>query len=132
MCVEVSSLKHVWYFAKRYRKGASQHSAGRRGSAALGGGGGRGASASSDPYGKERTEKTNNAVSHDAQHAKKCLRSHAGPRHRFFLERTPNKEAYSNRKDVTKTRTGENCEAMNRLGYALSFFSANSEARIDT
>ena len=88
-----------------------------------GGGSGRGGRANSsqnayqDVY-EETTEK-GLASSTDKHLSKAHLRSYIGQDGPFFLSGAQNEEEFLAARCIAQTRTAENCEGFNRLGYFL-------------
>ena len=99
------------------------------------GGGVRGGRASSaqnayqDVY--EGTTEKRLASSTDKHLSKAHLRSYIGQDSPFFLSGAQNEEEFFAARCIARTRTAENCEGFNRLGYFLSFPASNSEVGAD-
>ena len=63
--------------------------------------------------------------------SKTALRHCMGDTSVFWLNGASTEQDYFRTRDVKRTRTGTNCEALVRPGYSLSFYSANSDAGVD-
>ena len=121
----------VFRGANRSGGGYSAARGGRGGAGARSGGRGRGdAASSSDPYGQTAAPKAY-ASKIDEHLAKKGLRSYIGEQGPFFLEGADTETAYFEPHAVSRTRTATNCEAMNRMGFFLSFFSSTMSGGAD-